>query len=76
MVGMVVDRPMGEDYRRLFRFQKATKLLVMCGINDRSAIELTRKRRPRLENVASSCGFGHTDWTWVVARLVRPLPLI
>jgi hypothetical protein len=76
MVGMVVDRPMGENYLRLLRFQQALKLMVVDLVHNSFAIMLPRKHRASLQNFASVGGLGYSYRTRIVAGSVRPITAI
>ena len=76
MVGVVVDRPVGEENVGLLGLDDLAERLVVPGINDRPAVLLASLERSGLENLAGVSGLGHPVPACVFGLVGRPLAVV
>ena len=61
MVGVVVDRPVGEDHVGPLGLEDLAERLVMLAVDHGIAVNLPREERPGLEDLARLAGLGDAD---------------
>ena len=76
MIGVVVERPMGEDDVGVFGFEEAMELSVMRLINDGFGIDLTGEGGTSFEDFAGFGGFSDANRSGIVAGLIGPLAFV
>ena len=74
MIGVVVDRPVGEDGVGPLGLEDLAECLVVGRVDDRLAVELPRVQRARLQDFAGLLGLGDAAGAFRLAR--RPLALV
>ena len=75
VVGVVVDRPVGEDDVGLLGLEDLAERLVMGRVDDRLAVDLPGEERPGLEDLAGLLGLGDRGSRGLRRLVRRPSPL-
>ena len=73
MVGVVVDRPVGENDVGLLGLDDLAERLVMCRVDDRLAVRLTGVKGPRLQDLAGLLGLRHPRLAFGPGRPFAPI---